>query len=194
MNNRIPRNIRSYFGIISFLMVLVVAVVYFLSRAKLEVLSLFLNGISILMIIGLFAVFVPYSFSYYLSLLSVVITSAFNMLVWFMNMQARLSLSPVVSFISILIVGIVILTAHRHTYKENLSGTSFLEGIIVMILFYLFATMLFLSNPSSTDSTAIDSMFIMGIAIFVVVAIQVVHMTLRVKILNERLGMKDRTL
>jgi hypothetical protein len=172
---------------------LVVAGVYFLSSAKLEVFSLFLNGISILMVIGLFAVFVPYSFSYYLSLLSAVITPAFNMLVWFVNVQTRLSLSPAISFISILIVGIVILTAHQFTYKENLSDRSFLEGLIVMILFYLFATMLFLSNPSSTDLTAIDSMFIMGIAIFVVVATQIVNMTLRVKMLNERLGIKNRT-
>lgn len=193
MKKMIRGSIRSYFGIISFIIILIITVVYFLPRAKIEVFSLFLNGISILMIIGLFAVFVPYSFSYHLSLLSVVITPAFNMLVWFMNMQARLPLAPVVSFISIPIVGIIILAMHRYTYKENLSGTSFLEGIIVMILFYLFATMLLLSNPDPTQQTSIDSTFIMGVAVFVVVAIQVVNMTSRVKILNERLGMKNRT-
>ena len=193
MRNKIPRSIRSYFGILSFIIISVVSVVFFFSRARIEFLSLFLNTISILMVIGLFAIFVPYSFSHILSLLSVVITPAFNILVWFMNLQARLPLSPVIPFSTILIVGIAILVTHRYTYKENLSGTSFLEGFIVMVLFYVFASMLLLSNPSPTHQTSIDSTFFMGVAVFVVVAIQIVNMTLRVKILNERLGMKNRT-
>lgn len=193
MWNKITRSVRSYFGILFFLIVLLVAVVHFFSGARFEALSLFLSIISILMVIGLFAYFVQYSIAYFLSLLSVIITPAFNMLLWFMSVQARFPLSPVIRFIAILIVGVGILVIHRYTYDRSLSGTRLLEGFIAMVLFYLFASMLFLSNPSPTDQTSIDTTFIMGVAVFAVVAIQVVNMTLRVKILNQRLGMKNRT-
>lgn len=105
-----------YLGVVIFFLMLVILVFFFLFRTRLDVLSIYLSTISIIMVVGLYAIFVPFSFSYYLCLATVMLSPAFSILVWFIN--KRLLESPVPATV-VLLVPIVIIIAHFKTYKKE---------------------------------------------------------------------------
>lgn len=182
-------SIGSYFGVISFLAITVIVTVYILSRTVLEIYSIFLAAISILMVIGLFAVFVPYSFSFHLCLFSSVIFPAFSLSVWSVQRTAPYNL--IVSVISPF-AGIIPLIVHRYTYNKDLTIPPVQVGTWTVFLFFSFSAVLFASIPQLTPQMTIDTIFFSGLTAFTCISVQITNMTFRIKILNDKLQMKNR--
>ena len=181
--------LRPYFGIISLLIITAVASTYIFSRTNLEIYSFILSIISVLMIMGFFGVFVPYSFSFYLCLFSSAVFPAFNLSVW---SAQRVPSHGFVSIVAILLVGVIPILAHRYVYKIDLTTPTVYEGTMIMFLFYLFGAVLFSSIPQLAPQTTIDFIFWMGICMFIIVSVQITNIAFRVKILNDRLKIKNR--
>lgn len=182
---------RSYGSIISFLFITVVVTTYMLSRTNIEMYSVSLSIIAVLMIIGLFAVFLPYSFSFYLFLFSSVIFPGFSLCLWFV--QRVPSQYGVASGVTIVLLGLVPIIVHRYAYKKDFTTSAVYEGSLIVFLFYSFGAVIFSSIPYLAPQATIDTIFFMGIVTFLLVSVQLTNVTFRVKKLNEKLQMRDRT-
>lgn len=101
---------------------------------------------------------------------------------------------PSHGFASIVIVmsGLIPMIAQRYVYKKDLTTPTVYESTMIMFLFYLFGAVLFSSIPQFTPQTTIDFIFWAGIVVFIIVSVQITNIAFRVKILNEKLKIRNR--
>jgi hypothetical protein len=187
---KFPSRFRPYLAIVFFFSALVIAAVYFLYRPIPDIFSLYLNIISILMVVGLFAVNVPYNFAYYFCLATAMLSPFFCMLVWFTQKGFLGTPIPIAVILPVESIWVV---AHRKTYRRNLFNMRFLESILIIFSLYTFGGNIAFSIPSITNQTATpDTMFIVGIGLFFIVSLQITNMAYRTILLNKNLNETNR--
>ena len=189
MPNTFSNRLRPYFGIFVFFLIFGLTLVLVLNGIKPDILSIFLNVISFVMVIGLFAVFVPYSFAFPVCFISSVASPAFIILIWFTQKGFLGTPFPMLAMLAV--AGTWIL-AQLKTFKKNLLSTRQLEIILVLFSFYSFSGIVAFSNPGLTIQPTEDMMFIFGLILFWIVSLQITNMTLRAYLINKILNTSNR--
>lgn len=189
------KNIRSflssYIGLLSTVAVAVISSIVLISRGLGTVESLFVNAIAILFITGLYAIFVPYNFSYYLSLFALLLFPAFSVIVWALQRvpsgRFLLIVSPIIA--ALLALSVVF---HRKTYSWDLTGSSVYQLNMFLFLLFLWGAVLFSTIPGSAPQSSIDFFFFFGIVLYIFASIQITNITYRQRELNQKLRMNNR--
>lgn len=181
---KISSLLRSYSGILILLVIGPVVTYSVFSATGVNISSLILNSIAILSVLGLFALNIHYSFSYYLGLSSLILFPTFVLITWFSQKT-----DPIFLTVTVLIFVFMIpfsLLLHLKTCKKNLNTSSNYQLWVYFIFIFLWSSVLILSIPNRTPQFSLEFTFFFGIFTFIFVASQIANMTFRIKELNSK--------
>jgi len=171
---------KAYYGIVSFVVIASIAVFSLFLTTPPSLAGYFIDTMATFFIVGLYAILVPFGFSFYLSLFTLFLFPSFSIMVWALPRVSPGSFLLIITpAIAVALIFSVLL--HLKTRNRDLSSSYFHQSNMFLFLIYTWSAVLIATTYSSAPQTSLDFFFFFGISLFIYVSVQITNMTFRRK-------------
>lgn len=182
---------RIYLGLLTAIIITIFLIIVLSPVTTLTLESILVSTIAVLSVVGLYAILVDYSFSYMLSLLSLLFFPFFVISVWSVQrISGQWFIITSLSILAIFTVASIIF--HLKTKKRNFTTSTAHRTSMFTLLIFTWSAVLLSSIPQNAPQHSVDFFFFYGLGIFVFVSVQITNMTYRVKVLDEDWEISNR--